>query len=195
MLSELLAAIARTAALSEADAARCAQSFEPLTLRKNEVVEAAGAVPQHLYFVGEGFMRLYYAGEDGAAATTYLAGPGEFLTSFLSFIHQRPAPENLASITTCAVLRVARPRLAALIAESETFKQFSLSIFERAIVAAEQRANSLATRSAEQRYRQLLAARPELLLRVPVQYLASYLGMQPESLSRIRRQVVSGVVR
>ena len=190
MLSLLLARIAHTTALNDHDRELCAQAFEPFSLPKNNVTEAAGRVPGHLYFIATGYLRLYFAAESGAEATTHLGGPGEFLTPFLPFIHQQPAPESLASITAVAGLRVSWGRLRALIDASEAFKAFSLLIFEQAMGAAGQRANSLATRSAAQRYADLHAARPDLLLHVPVQYLASYLGIERESLSRIRRQAI-----
>ncbi|GAA4361914.1 Crp/Fnr family transcriptional regulator [Hymenobacter saemangeumensis] len=191
MLPQLLDLISRSGNLSPADIALCERYFQPLAVKKNTVVQAAGTVPQYLYFLGTGYMRLYYADEQGSEITTHLGLPGDFLTPFLSFIHQQPAPESLAAITACEVLRIAHADLAALIAGSEAFKQFSLLIFEQAMGAAARRANSLATLSAEQRYRLLLAQHPAVLLHVPVQQLASYLGIKPESLSRIRRQVVS----
>jgi len=191
MLPYLLTVISRAGGLTEADAALCEQYFEAVSLKKTTVVEAADAVPQHLYFIAEGYMRLYVDGNDGEQATTHLGAPGEFLTSFLSFIHERKAADNLVAVTDCQVLRITRPRLAALIAASEAFKNFSLLIFEQAIVNTQARANSLATHGAAQRYQQLLADRPEVLLHVPVRHVASFLGIKPESLSRIRRQAVS----
>jgi len=191
MLSNLLAVISQTTVLDGADIALCARYFQPLALKKNTVVAAVGEVPHQLYFINSGYMRLYYADERGEEATTYLGLPNDFLASFLSFVHQQPAAESLATITACDVLRIAHADLLALIQASEAFQQFSLLIFEKAMGAAAQRANSLATRSAEQRYQHLLVARPDLALHVPVRHLASYLGITPESLSRIRRQVVS----
>ena len=191
MLSQLIDVISRTAALNERDIALCARAFQPVSFKKNTVVEAAGQVPQHVYFIAAGFMRLYYTDERGNEATTYFGAPNEFLTPFLSFIHQQQAPENLACITACEALRISRPAMAALIEASVAFKTFSVTIFEQAIAATGRRADSLATLNAEQRYRQLLAARPDLLLHVPVQHIASFLGIKPESLSRIRRQSIS----
>ena len=188
MLTKFLDVVSRTTTLQAPDVELCAQAFQPLSLKKNIAVAAAGAVPQHLYFVAEGFMRLYYLDERGREVTSYFGAANEFLTPFLSFIHQQPSPENLACIADCEVLQISRPAMAALIEASAAFKTFSVTIFEQAIAATARRADSLATLSAEQRYRQLLAARPDLLLHVPVQHIASYLGMQPESLSRIRRQ-------
>ena len=189
MLPQLLEVIARRVPLSLPDIELCSHAFEAVSLKKNAVVEAVGEVPQHLYFIGTGYMRLFYSDADGDEVTTHLGAAHDFLTPFLSFIHQQRAPENLACITACTVLRISRPRLVALIEASAAFKAFSLLIFEQAIADTSRRANSLATLTAEQRYRQLATARPDLILHVPVNYLASYLGISRESLSRIRRQV------
>ena len=78
-----------------------------------------------------------------------------------------------------------------LIDESETFKQFSLIIFQQAMASTEMRANDLAILNAEQRYKKFITDKSSILQNVPVQYIASFLGMKPESLSRIRRQIIS----
>ena len=191
MHTELLALIARTAPLNPADAAECIQCFRPLTLKKNTVVVATGQVPSHLYFIRAGCMRLFYATEQGEEATTHLGFPSDFMTPFLGFVQQQPAAESLATVTGCDVLGAAHADLAALIERSAAFKAFSLLIFEQALTAGAQRANSLATLGAAQRYGQLLARHPAVLLHVPVGQVASFLGIRPESLSRIRRQANS----
>jgi CRP/FNR family transcriptional regulator, anaerobic regulatory protein len=77
-----------------------------------------------------------------------------------------------------------------LIDKSENFKKFSLIIFEQAIASGSKRADELATLNAEQRYIKLLEQQPEILQNIPIQYIASYLGIKPQSLSRIRRQII-----
>jgi CRP/FNR family transcriptional regulator, anaerobic regulatory protein len=189
--ADLLAQITRHTPLSAADIDLCTRHFHPLDGPKGTVLERQEVVPTHLYFVGSGVARLYYTDADGNEVSTHLSEPGGFIASFLSFIHATPARENVACVSDCQLLRIARTDLQALIAASEPFKQFSLVIFEQAMAASTQRANDLATLSAEQRYKKLLAERPLLLQQVPVQVIASYLGIQPESLSRIRRQLLS----
>jgi CRP-like cAMP-binding protein len=188
---DLIEQISRHALLSAADIALCEAYFQPLQAAKGKVLEPQGVVPTHLYFVGEGVVRLYYTDAEGDEVSTHLAQPGEFVASFLSLIQATPARENVACVSDCQLLSISKPDLQALIAASEPFKQFSLLIFEQAMAASAQRANDLATLSAEQRYKKLLAEHPLLLQKVPVQIIASYLGIQPESLSRIRRQLLS----
>jgi CRP-like cAMP-binding protein len=89
------------------------------------------------------------------------------------------------------VFRITNANLKKLIDESASFQKFSLIIFEQALSSSALRANDLATLNAEQRYKKIITQQPQLIQNIPIQYIASYLGMKPESLSRIRRQIIS----
>jgi CRP-like cAMP-binding protein len=108
---------------------------------------------------------------------------------FLSFINQKVSKEHLECLTDCSLLRIKRTDLEKLISMSEAFKAFSLVVFQHAIASSLERADELATTDAETRYRKLMDTRPELVQNVPIQYLASYLGIKAPSLSRIRRKI------
>jgi CRP-like cAMP-binding protein len=153
-------------------------------------LEVQNQKPQHLYFINEGFMRLFYYDNNSDEVTTHLCSPNGFITSFLSFIHEKPAEDNLECITDCELIRITRPKLVELIEKSEQFKKFSLIIFEQAIASTQIRANNLATLTAELRYKKLIEQQPEIIQNVPIQYIASYLGIKPQSLSRIRKQLI-----
>ena len=169
----------------------CENYFEPISFNRNTVVEEQNNIPKYFYFISSGFMRLFYYDDNGDEHTTYLTSPNNFITSFLSFIHQIKSPENIECITDCTLLRITNGDLKKLIDNSESFKKFSLVIFEKVLFSTSNRANDLATLNAEQRYKKLLETQPLLLQNVPIQYIASYLGMKPESLSRIRKQIIS----
>jgi CRP/FNR family transcriptional regulator, anaerobic regulatory protein len=189
MYQQLLHAIQQKTPLDASAQALCRRYFVPVSQPKNTVLEAQGKIPGHLYFINSGYTRLFSVDAGGHAVTSYIGEPDTFFTSFLSFVQQQPAPDMAVCATACELLRIARADMWALIQESEAFKQFSLLIFEQALGAAAARAHSLATLSAEQRYQQLLAEHPGVLQHVAVQDVASYLGIKPESLSRIRRQL------
>jgi CRP-like cAMP-binding protein len=89
------------------------------------------------------------------------------------------------------VFRITNANLKKLIDESASFQKFSLIIFEQALSSSALRANDLATLNAEQRYKKIITQQPQLIQNIPIQYIASYLGMRPESMSRIRRQIIS----
>lgn len=191
MIEELINILSSTEKPSIADIKLCKTHFEPLTVSRNTVLEEQGKIPQYLYFVSTGFMRLFYYDENGDEQTTYLCSPNGFIASFLCFINQITATENVECITDCDVLRITNANLKKIIEESENFKKFSLLIFEQAFSSTALRANDLATLNAEQRYKKIIAQQPQLIQNIPIRYIASYLGMKPESLSRIRRQIIS----
>ncbi len=191
MFDNLIEVISRTVKLQDEEINLCGFYFEPLTILRNTLLEEQGKVPHYLYFISRGYMRLFYNDEIGEEQTTYLCSPNEFIASFLCFINQIKATENVECITDCDVLRITYANLKKLIDESENFKKFSLIIFEQAISSTALRADNLATLNAKQRYKKLVSGQPQLIQNVPIQFIASYLGIKPESLSRIRRQIIS----
>lgn len=190
MQKNLFDTISKTVSLTETDIQLCNTYFELVTTGKNYILEEQDKIPQYLYFIASGFMRLFYYDENGDEVTSHISSPNSFLAPFLSFINQKKAKENIECITECELLRISRPDLVTLIDSSENFKKFSLIIFEQAIESTEIRANDLATLVAEQRYKKLMETQPSILQNVPIQYIASYLGIKPQSLSRIRRQII-----
>jgi CRP-like cAMP-binding protein len=190
MLKNLIATISKTVVLAATDLQLCEQYFEPITVAKNSVLDEQDKVPQYLYFVEDGFLRLFYYDDNGDEVTSNISTKHSFFAPFLNLIHQTKSNENVECITECTLIKISRDNLLTLINSSENFKQFSLVIFEQAIANTQIRANDLATLSAEQRYKKLLETQPQILQNVPVQYIASYLGIKPQSLSRIRRQMI-----
>jgi CRP-like cAMP-binding protein len=191
MLDNLVKIISRTVKMSGKEIELCKTYFEPITISRNTVLEEEGKTPQYLYFVSSGFMRLFYYDENEDEQTTYLCSPNGFIASFLCFVNQIKSTENVECITDCEILRITNADLKKLIDENDCFKKFSLIIFEQAVSSAVLRANDLATLNAEQRYKKIITQQPQLIHNIPIQYIASYLGMKPESLSRIRRQIIS----
>lgn len=190
MLENLYAAIAKTTLLNKEDKELCIDFFEPIIVKRNTTIEVEKKMPLHLYFINEGYLRLFYYDDNGDEITTMIASPKQFATAFLPFIHQNQSTENLECVTDCQLLRIKRDRLKELIDKSESFKAFSLIIFQEAMAASQHRANDLATLSAELRYKKLIENQPGILQNVPIQYIASYLGIKPQSLSRIRKQII-----
>jgi CRP/FNR family transcriptional regulator, anaerobic regulatory protein len=175
--------------LTQSDIAFCEQYFTLQTISKNSIAEEESKVPRYLYFITKGFMRLFYYDDNGDEVTTLLASPNTFITSFLEFINEKVSNVNLECITDCTFYQIERSRLWELINANENFKKFSLSIFEKAMGDAQVRSNDFATLNAELRYKKLMDQQPEIIQNVPVQYIASYLGIKPQSLSRIRKQM------
>ena len=184
-----LQSLQQMTSLTREDLVLCDQYFEPITENRHTILEEEGKIPRYFYFLLTGYCRLYYVDETGLEVTSHISSPGEFITPFLSFINQKVSKEHLECLTDCSLLRIKRTDLEKLISMSEAFKAFSLVVFQHAIASSLERADELATTDAETRYRKLMDTRPELVQNVPIQYLASYLGIKAPSLSRIRRKI------
>ena len=190
MFDSLFQEISKTIQLDVNDKILCRQFFETVSVNRNTIIEDQEKIPAFLYFIDTGFMRLFYYDENGDEITTYLSSPNGFIASFLNLINQKPATENVECITDCQLLKISRQNLISLIDKSENFKMFSLSIFEKVMALSQIRANDLATLTAELRYKKMITEQPHLLQNIPIQYIASFLGIKPQSLSRIRRQII-----
>lgn len=176
--------------LSESDMEFCESYFDHHSANKNSIVEEENCVPRNLYFITKGFMRLFYYDTNGDEITTLIVSPNQFVTSFSNFIHELKSNENLECITSCEFYKIERRKLVELIDKNENFKKLSLVIFEQSVVTTQIRANDFATLTAELRYKKLIEQQPEIIQNVPIQYIASYLGIKPQSLSRIRKQII-----
>lgn len=191
MHEHLLKVISQKVSLAQTDIDLCKACFELVLFPKNRVIEEAGTVPRYLYFVVKGFMRLFHHNENGDEVTTHINCPPGFLTSYFHFINQTVADENVECITECELLRITKANLDQLVSQSPAFKDFSILVFQQSLAYNEIRSRELATLTAEQRYKKLIENYPGIIHHVPVQYIASFLGMKPESLSRIRKRMLS----
>ncbi|MFS4491891.1 Crp/Fnr family transcriptional regulator [Maribacter sp. 2308TA10-17] len=162
--------------------------FKQVSVLKNTILEEQEKIPKHLYFVASGFMRLFYFDNQGEEHTTYLATSNGFIASFSSLINQTKATENVECVTDCKLFKISFSDTKKFIDKSEIFKQFCLVMFEKAISSSTIRANDLAILTAEQRYQKMMEQQPYFIQNVPLQYIASFLGIKPQSLSRIRKQ-------
>lgn len=190
MHGHLLKLISQNTTLSDNDKALYEKYFEPVLYPKNRVIEEENKIPKYLYFVMSGFVRLFYYNDKGDEVTTHINCPPGFITSYFNFINQTRSNENLECITECELLRITKADLDLLTHQSSAFKDFSILVFQQSLAYNEIRSQELATLTAEQRYQKLVKKYPEILHNVPLQYIASFLGMNAKSLSRIRREII-----
>ncbi|WP_211302029.1 Crp/Fnr family transcriptional regulator [Chitinophaga niastensis] len=164
--------------------------FEHITTTKGTVLVAHNKRATHLYFINSGFIRNYYL-QDGLEVTSHINCPPGFITSFNSFINGTNSPEVVQCITDCDLLRITKKDLDTLYQECPNWGLTGRLIYEQALAYNEQRTKDIMTLTAKQRYLNLLAIHPDIIQHVPLQYIASFIGIKPESLSRIRKQIIS----
>lgn len=183
--------IAQMIDLPEQDKQSCRETFKPLWLAKDSLLEEAGKIPVKHNFIVSGFMRKYYIDDKGEEVTVDLNNGPCFFTSYYNFIRQTISNEYLHCITDCELLQITKEDAERTAKTSITQKDYTIRLFQQVQEEDRQRMNDLATLTAEQRYLKLVRQCPDIIKNVPLKYIASYLGIKAESLSRIRREIIS----
>lgn len=153
--------------------------------RKGDHLVEEDEVCGQLGFILEGYCRVYVLKEIDEN-TVHISGKGDFIAAFSSFISQKPSFECVQAITDTKVLTITREDLDEIYAMSAKMERLGRMLLQQMFVKKEDRVISFIKFSAQERYNYLMEQYPELLFDVPLQYIASYLGIKPETLSRIR---------
>lgn len=156
--------------------------------KKGDILLKEGQVATEAYFVLKGCIRSYYL-VDGEELTTAFYTENESCASLDSYANQKPAAHYLECLEDCTLTVLTYANEQALIKEYPKFESLCRSAVEADFGKNQHMLAHYITKSPEERYLHLMKTRPELLQRVPQYHLASYLGVKPESLSRIRKRV------
>ena len=187
---DLIDHISKYIALNDVDVQNVIDAFEMIKVKKNTLLETENQLTKYLYFIHQGFVRVFYV-KEGEERSTNINCPSRFITSYKSFITASNAYDNVETVTDCSLLRISKENLEILNDRIENWSFFAGKIYEQALIYNEERTRDMILLTAEQRYQKLFQTEPEIIKYVPLQYIASYIGIKPESLSRIRRQLNS----
>lgn len=160
-------------------------ALKPLELKKDAFLVTEGKICQHVYFLERGCVRGYYTLED-REITCWFGFENNFVTSLLSFSTQKPGMENIQCLEDCTLWAISYEDLHRLYAKHADINRLGRIMHERYYVMLEERVVRNHFKEARERYENLLTQAPHILQRVPLGYVASYLGMTQETLSRMR---------
>jgi CRP-like cAMP-binding protein len=163
-------------------------AFVLKSFKKGDFFSEEGKTSRYLGFIEKGVFQ-YYVIKDGEERTTYVSIENSFLCSVMSFIAEKPAQESIRALTDGQVCQISRTALKALANELPPFKDFYIGLLEWAVCGIDSSRHDLVVLSAEQRYDKMLRDEPHLLQHIPLQHLASMLGVTPRHLSRIRSNI------
>lgn len=169
----------------ETELDRILNSFRLQLFKKHEFFAKENKVSQYLGFVETGMFH-YYVLKEGEMRTTHISIENSFIASRLSFVNDIPAIENVRALTDGSVSIISKTNLKKLINDIPRFKDFYIGLLENSICTINANRHDLILLSGEQRYEKMLKEEPQLLQKIPLQYLASILGVTPRHLSRIR---------
>jgi signal-transduction protein with cAMP-binding, CBS, and nucleotidyltransferase domain len=151
-------------------------AFEISKFKKNDFIVAEGKVSKHIGIVKSGMLH-YYTLRDGEEKTHYISIANTWFASLLSFISESPSLENITALTDSSLYTVSKVNLKKLVHEVPGFKDFYVGLLEVSICGIDEDRHDLIVLTAEQRYEKMLKKEPHLLQQIPLQYLASMLGV------------------
>jgi CRP/FNR family transcriptional regulator, anaerobic regulatory protein len=166
-----------------------ASKFKQIQLEKGDYFVREGKASLRLGFIETGQLQYYSINELGEEKTTYISLPNTFVASLLAYLTNTPARENIRALTNATIWVIDKKEVLALQELVPVFKDFYLKLLEWQICCIDKAKFDLITLTAEQRYEKVLHEEPELLQQVPLQYIASMLGITPRHLSRLRKKM------
>ncbi|MBS1509560.1 MAG: Crp/Fnr family transcriptional regulator [Bacteroidetes bacterium] len=161
-------------------------TLKEVRLKRKEQLHAAGEICNNIYFVLQGLLRSYYPNSDGQETTGWFMKEGDVIVSVKSFFHQVPAHENIEAMEDSILFYVTYSELQNAYIQYPEFNVTGRILTEKYYVLSEERLASIRNEKAKDRYHFLLCNYPELLLRIPASYIASYLGIDKATLSRLK---------
>jgi CRP-like cAMP-binding protein len=158
--------------------------------KENTVLVAEGAIASRIYFVQQGILRTYFL-KKGKEISTYFACDNQFITAYASFITQQPSFEYLQVVEDCTLYSLTINRLTELTQSFPKLERLFRIYAEQSYLCILERSILMQSKTAKERYLDFIGKYDKKIVsRVPQHQIASYLGIEPESLSRIRKSLL-----
>ncbi|MEX6627136.1 Crp/Fnr family transcriptional regulator [Tenacibaculum salmonis] len=158
-------------------------------LKKHDYYIKEGEICSSITFVLSGILRSYHTSEKGDDFTYCITFPNNFMTAYSSFLTNQPTKENIQAITETELLIIPKEKIQLLAHQNNNWTHFQKIIAEQQYVELEKRIFLLQSSDAKKRYANLMKNQPKYIKNIPLQYLASYLGISQRHLSRIRKEI------
>lgn len=155
---------------------------------KKSILLSQGETENHLSFISKGIVRQYVPLADGELTFGFVF-QGAFVSAYDSFLTQSPSNYVVETVSDTVLWRLTYQDLQTVYKESSIGNLIGRRASEELFLKKSQRELSLLQDSAEERYLKLFTERPELIREIPLKYIASYIGVTPQSLSRIRKRI------
>lgn len=162
----------------------------PMRFAKNEVILSEGEVARNIYWVQKGLVRQFYH-KNGKELTEYMAAENSIVMCIESLFKEEPSHLQIHALEPTLLYAMSKAELEAVAMRSVNIQILYRKILEESLIISQRRADMLRFESAQDRYQKLMKRAPQLVLRAPLVYIASYLQMTPETLSRVRNALTA----
>ena len=174
--------------MSEEDWNVLQEKFRVQHLKKGELLTRNGDICRQVSFINKGLLRMFYL-VDGKEICTGFAPEGEYLAQYDSFLTRQPSAGNIDALEDCELINLSYEDMQALYKSNTVFEIFGRKIAEMLFIMISSQTNSLLTLTPEERYQNIILHQPYIIQRVPQYMIASYIGITPEHLSRLRKKM------
>ena len=161
----------------------------PMKFAKGARILDEGQVCRNIYWIVKGLVRQFYF-KNNKELTEYMATENTICMSIESLFHETPSRQIIQAIEPTVLFAIPMHELEAAAIKSVNIQMLFRKILEESLIISQQHADMLRFESAQDRYQKLVKTSPQLVLRAPLVYIASYLQMTPETLSRVRTAVL-----
>jgi CRP-like cAMP-binding protein len=163
------------------------ENIEYFSFKKNDKVLKEGKVCSYLYYVNSGMIGGYYL-SGNKEVCNWIASENDFATAYYSFISNQPSHETIECFEDCTLQALSYSKLNEMYELFPESERAGRLILEEYYSRLEERLISIQFKSARERYETLRNIKPEIIKRAPLGRIATYLGMEQETLSRIRAE-------
>ncbi|SHM40850.1 cAMP-binding domain of CRP or a regulatory subunit of cAMP-dependent protein kinases [Chryseobacterium carnipullorum] len=188
MFDLLLSHIQNKVDLPEKQKHQIVSFFTHKKLRKKQYLLQEGDICKCLSFVSKGLLKSYVLDEKGSERINMFAFEGWWISDFNSFINQEKAVLNINAVEETEVLMITLEDYERMMLEIPVMDRYFRILYQNSLVTKDHRLMVSNSFTAEEKYKQLAQRNPEIIKRVPHNLIASYLGLAPETVSRIRKK-------
>jgi CRP-like cAMP-binding protein len=176
--------------LSKAEKILVTELFKPRLYRKRQYVLQEGDICNHLNFIVRGCLRMYKIDDKGNNHIIQFGAENWWLSNIGSFHDQKPSELNIDALEDTMVLHISHENLLILYKTAPKFDRIFRVLIEKSFVSLQKRLLQNISSTAEERYLSFLQTYPDLSIRLPQTQIASFLGLSPEFLSRLRKKQI-----